>query len=140
MSRSMTSERVSVDVPVIGSILFKASSRSSRRLSRSGHGAGPVDERRQRTNLRAVVRFPALVTPAHQTGLLEDAEVLGDDRLGDAGAGRDRAYGLLSFPAQPLKDGAACGIRECGTGRPEPWSLGLYPAWLLLRIAGTGSG
>ena len=87
------------------SILFSRSSRSVEpALPEAGHLAGPVDQRGQRAELRAVVRLPALVAIAHQPGLLQDPKMFGDRRLRDARPSRQGADRLLSFAAQPLKD------------------------------------
>jgi hypothetical protein len=72
-------------------------------LPEAGHLAGPVDQRRERAELRAVMCLAALVAVAHQPGLLENAKVLGDRRLGDSRPRRQGSNRFLSFAAQPLE-------------------------------------
>src|SRR5262249_44527731 len=89
-------------------------------LPEPDHAARPVDERRQRPGLGAVMRLPPLMPVAHQAGALQDAEMLGNGWLGDAGMGREHAHGLLPLAAQPLEDGAP---RRVGKGFEE---VGVY--------------
>ena len=67
-------------------------------LPEPGHLARPVDQRGQRTELRAIVRLAAFVAVAHQPGLLQDPEMLRDGRLRDPGLSRQGAkYGWQQF-------------------------------------------
>src|SRR5262249_20490806 len=59
-----------------------------------------------RAELRAIVRLATLVAIAHQSGLLQDSEMLRDGRLRDPGASRQGADRLLSFAAQSFEDRA----------------------------------
>jgi len=73
-------------------------------LPEAGHLAGPVDQRPERAELRAIVRLAAFVTVAHQPGLLQDAEMLRDCGLRHAGLDRQGADCLFSLAAQLLED------------------------------------
>src|ERR1700733_7666994 len=73
-------------------------------LPKAGHPAGPVDQRRQRAELRAVMRLAAFRTVAHQPGLLENAEMFRDRRLRNSGLRRQGPDRLLAVAAQPLQD------------------------------------
>jgi len=79
---------------------------------KAGHLARPVSQRGEGVELRAVMRLATVGAATHQSGLLEDAEVLGDNGLGDAGAGCQGAYGLFSLAAKPLEDGPPGGVGE----------------------------
>src|SRR5262249_9412931 len=74
--------------------------------------AHPVDQRRQTLRLGAVVGLAALAPGAHQAGMLEDAEVLGDRGLRDTGPLSQGPHGPLAVAAQPFEDRAAGGIGE----------------------------
>jgi hypothetical protein len=80
------------------------------------HLAGPVDQWRQRTELRGVMRLAAFVAIAHEAGLLQNYEVFGDGRLRDPGMSRQDSDGLLAFPAQALED---CPPRRIGERSEE---------------------
>jgi hypothetical protein len=73
-------------------------------LPKSGHLACPVDERGQGAALRTVVRLATFVAVAHETGLLEDPEMLRDGRLRDPGPGRQSPDRLLSIAAQSFEE------------------------------------
>jgi hypothetical protein len=61
------------------------------------------------------VRLAAFVTIAHQPGMLEDTQMLGDGRLRYAGLDRHYPDRLFSSVAKPLKDGSAGRVGK----RPE---------------------
>ena len=50
------------------------------------------------------MRVAAFVTVAHQPGLLQNAEMLRDDRLRDPGPSRQSPDRLLSFAAQSFEE------------------------------------
>lgn len=60
--------------------------------------------------LRAVVRLPAFVTVAHETGLLQDTEMLRHRRLRHARMRGQRGNGQFALLAEPLEQRAACRI------------------------------
>jgi hypothetical protein len=102
-------------------------------LPEPGHLAGPVDQRGQGAELRAVVRLATFVAVVHQPGLLQDSEMLLDGRLRDPGLSRQGPDRLLSFAAQSLEDGPSRRIGE----RPEDHivsvrHLGSITRWLLI--------
>src|SRR5262249_17051175 len=84
-------------------------------LPEAGHLAGPIDQRRQGTELRAVVRPATFVAVAHQPGLVQDRKMLRDGRLRDSSPRRQSPDRLLSFSAQSLEEGPPGRIGE----RPE---------------------
>jgi len=45
-------------------------------LPQAGHLAGPIDQRGQCAELRAIVRLATCVEVAHQPGLLQNGEML----------------------------------------------------------------
>jgi hypothetical protein len=73
-------------------------------LPEASHSTRPVDQRAQGAELRAVVRLATFVAVAHQTGLLQNAEVLRDRRLRDPGPSRQAPNRLLSFVAQSFEN------------------------------------
>jgi hypothetical protein len=79
-------------------------------LPEAGHSAGPVGQRRQRTDLRAVMRLTAFVAVAHQPGPFQNAEMFRDVRLRNPGARRQRRDRLVAVAAQPLEDRPPCRI------------------------------
>jgi hypothetical protein len=86
-----------------------------RRRKDAGHLSGPVDQRAQGADLRAIVRLTALMAVAHQPGLLEDPKMLRDRRLRDPGLSRQRPNRLLAFAAKALENRAPRRVGE----RPE---------------------
>jgi hypothetical protein len=50
-------------------------------LPEAGHPLGPVDQRGQGGELRAVVNLAAFVAVAHQASVLKHSEVFGDSGL-----------------------------------------------------------
>jgi hypothetical protein len=67
------------------------------------------------------VRLATLVAVAHQSGLLQHAEMFRDRRLRDPGAGRQRRDGQLAVAAQPFEQGSPGRIGE----RPEQQVVGV---------------
>src|SRR5215469_4589062 len=101
------------------------------------HLARPVDQRRERAELRAIVRLPPCVAVADQPGLPQHAEMLRYGRLRDAGPRRQGPARLLSSPAQPFEDGPPGRIGE----RSEEHivsvrHLGSITRWLLILVTG----
>ena len=78
--------------------------RSEPALPESRHLACPVDQRAKSAELRAVVRVAAFVAVAHQACLLQDPEMLRDDRLRDTGPSRQSPDRLLAFAAKPFEE------------------------------------
>jgi len=101
-------------------------------LPEAGHLAGPVDQRGQGAELRAIVRLATFVAVAHQPGLLQNPEMLRDGRLRDPGLSRQGSDRLLSVAAQPLEDRPSRRIGE----RSEKDIVGfsqLITRWLLMK-------
>ena len=69
-------------------------------LPEPGHVACPVDQRGQGAELRAIVRLATFVAVAHQPGLLQDREMLGDRWLRDPGASLQGPDCLFSFATE----------------------------------------
>src|SRR5215469_18799334 len=90
------------------------------------HLARPVDQRRERAELRAIVRLPPCVAVADQPGLPQHAEMLRYGRLRDAGPRRQGPDRLLSFPAQPFEDGPPGRIGE----RSEEHIVSVRHLWI----------
>ena len=81
-------------------------------LPQAGHLAGPVDQRGQGAELRAIVRLATSVEVTHQPGLLQNGEMLGDCRLRDSGPSRQSPNRLFSFAAQSLEESTPSRIGE----------------------------
>ena len=81
-------------------------------LPESGHLAGPVDQRIERTGLRAVMGLASFMAVADEAGLLQRAEMFRDRRLGNAGPCRQCPDCLFALAAQPLEDRPAGRVRE----------------------------
>ena len=90
-------------------------------LPEAGHLTCPVDQRGQGAELRAIVRLATFVAVAHQSGLLQDPEMLRDGRLRDPSLSRQRPDRRLAVTTQPLKD---CPSRRIGE-RSEKDIVGL---------------
>jgi hypothetical protein len=72
----------------------------------------------------AVVGFTSVAPIAHQTGNLEDGQVLGDHRLRDAGLISEGVHRLLAIARQALEDRSAGGI---GKGSEQGIAANLHP-------------
>src|SRR5688500_6941705 len=68
------------------------------------HLLGPLDQRRQRSELYAIARLAAFVSIANQTGFLQHRKMLRDRRLRNSGPRRQRTDGLLPVSTQSLKE------------------------------------
>src|SRR5688572_11277010 len=104
-------------------------------LPETGHLARPVDQRRERAGIGAVMRLAALVAASHQPGLLQHSEMFRNDRLRDAGTRRQRPDRLLSLAAEALEERPPGGIGK----RPEQNVLDFrhsrsIPHWLWINV------
>jgi hypothetical protein len=84
-------------------------------LPEARHLAGPVDQRIERTGLRAVMGLASFMAVTHQARLLQRAEMFRDRRLGNAGLRRQCPDRLLALAAKPLEDRPPCRVGK----RPE---------------------
>ena len=121
------------------SILFSKSSRASKRLlPEAGHLAGPVDQRRQRARLGAVMGLAAVLAVAHQARLFQHAQMLGDRRLRDPGPRGQRPHRLLAVAAQPLEDrppgGIGQGLEQEIAGSRQNIAHGLFVLFITAQL------
>ena len=72
----------------------------------------PVDHRRQRIGLCAIVGFASLTAMPYQLCPLQHGEMLGDSRLGYSRIAGQCVDGLFALPGQFLEDGPAGRIGE----------------------------
>ncbi|AUW42933.1 hypothetical protein CUJ84_Chr002578 [Rhizobium leguminosarum] len=104
-------------------------------MPKASHLACPVDQRRQRAELGAIMCLPPFMAVAHQSGLLQNSEMFRDNRLRDPGPSRQSPDRLLSFAAQPFEKSPPGRIGE----RSEEHVLGVrhlqsIPRWLWIYV------
>ena len=103
-------------------------------LPEAGHLAGPVDQRRQRAELRAVMGLAAVLAALHQPGLFQNAEMLGDGRLRNLGPRRQGPHRLLAVAAQPLEDRPPGRIGEGPEQCSCAFGISTITRWLWINV------
>src|ERR1051325_2929421 len=76
-------------------------------LPESGHLTGPVDQRTQSAELRAVISLATFMAVPYQPGPFQSPEMLRHGRLGNSCPGGQCSDRAFSLPTKPLEDCAA---------------------------------